>query len=341
MSDRSPDVAIQTAAATRYKPRSILDRLRSHPAGSVTLVFPIVLALCIGVSLLWPEHFRFATVQNLTILQRAIPTVGITALGVGLLMIAGEFDLSVGAVFGLSSYVMVLLFSWGYPIVLGVAAGLVIAVAIGLINGWITVHYGIPSFITTLGTLFIFRFGARLVSSNKPLMFSPPDWLYELTAGRLWFGVQAQFVWFLALAVAAWVLLNRHTLGSHFFSVGGNPAAAKAVGIDVGRTKIMAFIWCSVMAAIAGMLSVTRVRLASSDPQTFMELNAIAACVMGGVALTGGRGAVLGIVVGAVTFHLIQDVLLLAQAPGYYLDLFVGIVIVFGVTLNQAVKKRY
>jgi simple sugar transport system permease protein len=83
------------------------------------------------------------------------------------------------------------------------------------------------------------------------------------------------------------------------------------------------------------------VKTATTDPQVFMELEAIAACVMGGIALTGGRGSVVGIVIGAVMFHLVKDVILLARLPGFYLDLFVGLVIVFGVTLNQVAKKRY
>jgi simple sugar transport system permease protein len=290
-------------------------------------------------SLILPE-FRFLSMANVNILTRAIPTLGITALGMGLLMIAGEFDLSIGATFGLSSYIMVMLYSMGYPILVGVAAALLVAVLIGVINGFITVHYGIPSFITTLGTLFIFRSGARLVSGNTPLMFAPPDWFQALTTGKL-MGLQAQFIWFLALAVVAWVILNRHFIGNYFFAVGGNPMASVQVGINVRRTKTAAFVWCALMAALAGILSVSRVGSATTDPQVFMELEAVAACVMGGIALTGGRGSVWGIVLGAIMFHLVKDIILLARMPGYYLDLFVGLVIVFGVTLNQIAKKRY
>lgn len=327
-------------AATRYKQRSALDRFRNHPAGNVTLIFLLVLVICVAISLAYPEDFRFVSQPNMNILMRAIPTLGITALGAGLLMIAGEFDLSIGAVFGLTSYVMVMMFDQGYPILLGVAAAFAIAALIGLVNGWITVYFGIPSFITTLGTLFIFRSGARLVSGNTPLNFNPPEWFEAVTIGKF-AGLQMQFIWFLILAVLAWAILNRNTLGNHFFAVGGSPMAAKQVGIDVARTKIWAFVWCSLMAAAAGILAITRVGSGNTDPQTFMELEAVAACVMGGIALTGGRGSVLGIVIGAIMFHLVKDIILLAKLPGFYLDLFVGLVIVFGVTMNQIAKKRY
>lgn len=332
--------AVSQASSTRYVKKSALDIFRAHPAGNVILIFFGILLACVVASLV-NEEFRFLTKQNAIIMQRAIPTLGIMSLGVGLLMIAGEFDLSVGAVFGVSSYVMVMIFNWGAPILVGVAAALIIAAAIGFLNGWITTNFGIPSFITTLGTLFIFRSGARLVSQNKPQIFHEPDWFHAITVERLFGVVQVQFLWFIGLAVIAWFILNRHTLGNQFFAVGGNAQAAKQVGINVKRVKIIAFMLASICAAIAGMISVTRVGSATTDPKVFMELEAVAACVMGGLALTGGRGSVIGIIVGAIMFHLVQDVILLAGLPGFYLDLFVGLVIVFGVTLNQVAKKRY
>ena len=332
--------AVSNASSTRYVKRSALDLIRAHPAGNVILIFMAVLLACVAASLI-NEEFRFLTKQNTIILQRAIPTLGIMSLGVGLLMIAGEFDLSVGAVFGVSSYTMVMIHSWGYPILFGVAAALIVAAAIGFLNGWITTKYSIPSFITTLGTLFIFRSGGRLISQNKPLLFKEPDWFDALLTGRYFGWLQMQFVWFLIIAMLAWLILNRHTIGNQFFAVGGNANAANQVGIRVKRVKIIAFMLASICAAIAGMISVTRVGSATTDPQVFMELEAVAACVMGGLALTGGRGSVVGIVIGAVMFHLVKDIILLVRLPGYYLDLFVGLVIVFGVTLNQVAKKRY
>lgn len=334
------NTAVTNASSTRYVSRSALDLFRAHPAGNVIIIFFVVLAACVVASLV-NEEFRFLSKQNAIILQRAIPTLGIMSLGVGLLMIAGEFDLSVGAVFGVSSYTMVLIHSLGAPILVGVAAALVVAALIGFLNGWITTRFGIPSFITTLGTMFIFRSGGRLISQNKPLIFNEPEWFNAITVGKVFGVIQVQFLWFLGLAVVAWLILNRHTLGNQFFAAGGNAQAARQVGINVKRVKIAAFVIASLCAAIAGMISVTRVGSATTDPKVFMELEAVAACVMGGLALTGGRGSVIGIVVGAIMFHLVQDVILLARLPGYYLDLFVGLVIVFGVTLNQVAKKRY
>jgi simple sugar transport system permease protein len=332
---------IDAARASRYIRRGPLDRLRSHPAGNVTAVFLLVLMACVIAGWAVPEQFRFLTSANMNILMRAIPTLGIMSLGAGLLMIAGEYDLSIGAVFGLSSYVMVMTYVAGYPIAVGVLAALLVGIAIGWLNGLITTRFGIPSFITTLGTLFIFRSGARLVSDNQALIFTPPEWFRWLLTGDLMDAIPMQFIWYLALSLVAYLILNRHTLGNHFFAVGGNGTASNQVGINVAWTKTFAFILCALFAVAASLIAVTRLETATTEPLFFMELEAVAACVMGGLALAGGRGSVLGIMVGACMFHLVKDVILLTRLPAYYLDLFVGIVIVFGVTLNQAAKRKY
>jgi simple sugar transport system permease protein len=332
--------AITAASATRYRRANFLSRIRSHPAGNVTIVFLVALGLCIVAGLVAPEHFRFLSSANFNVLLRAIPVIGIISLGVGILMIAGEYDLSVGATFGLASYVMVLAFTSGAPIPAAIALALIVGAAIGLVNGWITLQFGIPSFITTLGTLFILRSGGRILSGNKPISFFPPNWLQTALTGNV-FGVQMQFVWFVLLAGFAYLLLNRHWLGNHFYAVGGNRRAAIQVGVNATRTKCIAFVLCSLFAVLAGILSVTRVNSGTTETQAFIELEAVAVCVMGGLALTGGRGSILGIFVGACMFHLVSDVILLARLPGFYLDFFVGLTIVFGVTMNQVAKKKY
>ena len=137
-------------AVDRYAGASALDRLRRHPAGNVIIVFAVFLAACVIFSLLFPTDFRFLQSANIRILMRAIPPIGIMALGVGLLMISGEFDLSVGAVFILAPYVMVFAFVNGMPLSLSVLTALATGLVIGMVNGAITVRFGIPSFITTM-----------------------------------------------------------------------------------------------------------------------------------------------------------------------------------------------
>ena len=330
-----------TAAIDRYAGARPLDRLRHHPAGNVIIVFAVFLTACVIVSLLIPTDFRFLQSANLRILMRAIPPIGLLALGVGLLMITGEFDLSVGAVFILAPYVMVFAFVNGVPLPIAVLAALATGLVVGMVNGVITVWFGIPSFITTLGMLFILRVSGRILANNRPLSFFPPDGFEEVLTGRIGPIMQAQFLWFLGLAAAAYLFLNRSRIGNHFFAVGGNREAAVSLGINVERTKLLAFALCSTLASFAGIISTTRINSATSTPQLFLELEAIAICVIGGLALTGGRGAVIGIVLGACILQMVKDVIILTKLPGFYLDMFIGIVIVFGVALNQLARKKY
>ena len=328
----------------RYRPASPLTRLRLHPAGPIAIMFFGLLAGCIVAGLLIPEQFVFTSRANVMVLLRAIPSFGMVSLGVGLLMIAGEFDLSVGAVFVTTPFAMATAFAAGVPLPLAILFGLAIAALIGLGNGAITLRFGIPSFITTLGTLFIVRTSAPFIADyigvNRSINFKPPALFRTVLVGDLG-PIPAQFLWFIALAIFCYLILNRHFLGNHFFAAGGNPNSARFAGINVFRTKLTAFMLSSVFASIAGLFSITRLQTAMTNPQLSIELYAVAICVIGGLSLFGGRGSVIGIVLGAALFQTVQDVILLAHLPGFYLDMFVGLMIVAGVVINQVVRRKY
>jgi simple sugar transport system permease protein len=326
----------------RYRKIGLLDRIRSHPAGPVAIVFTVLLILCVLYALANPTSFYFLSKGNMSLVLRAIPNFGIVALGVGLLMISGEFDLSVGSVYVAAPFGMALVYANGVPLVWAILFAYAIASAVGLVNAFITLRFRIPSFIATLGMLFIVRTTAPYLAGHTRsiVVKLPPDFKAALTTNIGGY-VPAQFLWFLGLAFVAYLLLNRHLLGNHFFAAGGDQRAARFAGINVVRTKTLAFVLCAMFATSAGILQVARASKAATNPQLFIELFAVAVCVMGGLSLFGGRGAVIGIVLGAALLQLVQDVIILGRFPGFYLDMFVGIMIVFGVVMNQAVKKRY
>ena len=330
-----------SVVAERYAGANLRDRLRRYPAGNVVVVFVVFLLAAVAVGLIFPDDFRFTHTANIRILLRAIPMFGILALGMGMLMIAGEFDLSVGALFTFGPYMMVLPWTHGVPEAIAVLCALATAVVVGLVNGFITLKFNIPSFITTLGTLFIIRSGSRVITGMKPLPFRADETFFTLLTSKIFGVIPAQFLWFLGFAVIAYLILNRHRIGNRFFAVGGNPEAAKALGINVFQTKMIAFVMCSLFATVAGILSVARQKGVTVDPQHLLELKIVAICVVGGVSLFGGRGAVLGIVLGAIILEMVKDVLILGRAPGYYLDIFIGMVIVLAVFLNTVAAKRY
>ena len=337
-----------TVAAERYAGDNVLNRLRCHPAGAVFIVCVIFLVASVVVGEVYPDDFRFTKTVNLRILLRSIGPLGILAIGMGILMIAGEFDLSAGAMFIVGPYVGALAWKAGVPLPLAMVAAFAVAAAIGLFNGTVTVVFRIPSFIVTLGMMFVIRFGSRFVTGNTPVRFKAGDFFHGLLAGQATDGLPtrfdflpAQFVWFLVVGVLAYLLLNRHRLGNHFFAAGGSAASAAATGINVARTKVIAFMLCPMLATFAGLLSVARLERATNSPALFLELEAVAICVMGGLSLYGGRGAIIGIMLGAVILQTVRDVLVLSGAPGAYLDMFVGGVIVVAVTLNTVAAKRY
>ena len=217
-----------TAADARYAGAGLWEQLRRHPAGNVLIVFSLFLLACVIVGLSIPDDFRFLSTPNLRVLMRAIAPIGIMALGAGILMIAGEFDLSISATFTLAPYMMVLTWGAGVPEAIAIWAALGTAVLIGLANGAITLGFGIPSFITTLGTLFMIRSGSRVIGDMRPLSFlAGSDKFIDTFTGKIGI-VPVQFLWFLAFAVLAHLLMTRHRLGNHFFAVGGNREAAAA-----------------------------------------------------------------------------------------------------------------
>lgn len=310
-----------------------------QPIANICLIFLLLQLACIVGSVLYPNEFRYVSETNIGLLLRAIPVLGIISLGVGVLMIAGEFDLSVGSVYTLAGYSLALLFTAGLPVWLAVFATLAICMAIGVLNGLITVRFAIPSFIATMGSMMVVRGLVRWLSEGRTVSFKPDESFARLLTGSI-YGIEAPFIWFVVLALLVGVLVHRSKLGNHFYLVGGNEKTAIAVGINSQRVKVIAFALSGLAAAIAGILSITRVGTATPAQGLGLELKAVAVCVIGGLFLSGGRGTVLGIVIGACLMYMVEDVLLLLRAPGFYLDVFVGAILVGAVIVNTWLTRK-
>ncbi|WEK51544.1 MAG: ABC transporter permease [Candidatus Kaistia colombiensis] len=332
-------MAISTHAAGNARGAGLAKALRRHPSLNILLVFLALQIVCIAASLLMPNDFRYLSTPNIETLLRAVPQLGIIALGVGILMVAGEFDLSVGAVFTFSALIMADVYNAGAPLPVALGAAIAVALAVGFVNGILVLRFAITSFIATLGTMMMLRGIVLFISNAQSSSFRPSEAFQALVAGQVGF-VPAQFIWLVGFTIAAYLLLERHRFGNRIFAVGGSRDAANAVGVQVNRVKLAAFMLSSVSASIAGIISTTRVNSVSPIQGQGLELQAIAACVIGGVALTGGRGSVLGMFLGAALIYTVQDILLLTAAPGYYLDAFVGLIIVVAAILNRHVLRQ-
>ena len=286
-----------------------------------------------------PDDFRYLSPQNLTILMKAVPVLGCLALGAGVLMIAGEFDLSIGSVYTFTAILMATLVGGGVSAFIAAPVGILVGVLIGMLNGTITLRFGLPSFIVTLGGLLFWRGAVLLYNGAVQVRFDPEPAFTSLFAGTL-LGINAAFIWILLLVGAFHLLLHRHRFGNHVFATGGNPGAATAIGINTGRVKLIAFAIAGFMAAFAGILATTRVGSVQPGQGAGLELQAIAACVIGGLSLRGGRGSILGVFLGVMLIFTITDVLLLMRAPGFYLDMFIATLIVAASIFNHGLDRR-
>ena len=309
-----------------------------------------VLALVLILVVFSVSTPAFLTANNLTILTKHVAITGLLAVGTALVIIAGGIDLSVGSIAGLAGMIAGYLidrglqFGGGQPHYLAAPAVILIALfaggAVGWINGVLVTKLSIAPFIATLGTLYLCRGVAMLISNGHTFPDLAGDPLRHNT-GLPWVG-QGTFlfipipVWFMALvALAVWVAAARTPFGRHVYAVGGNERAALLCGIHVGRVKIVTFIISGVCAALVGL--VIAAQLESAHPATgqSFELNAIAAVVLGGTSLMGGRGTIGGCLIGAFVIGVLADGLVMLGVSEFWQMVIKGAVIILAVGLDR------
>lgn len=340
------------SAGLRYergRDTSLMRQLQRYPAINIVVVYVLFL-LGLGIfTAIKGGDFAFYTELNLAILAQQVPITAIVAVGVGILMISGEFDISVAATFTFAAFITaIFLQDLGLPLPVAFIAGILSGAAIGAVNGWLTCWFGIPSFITTIGMMFFGRGLVRWVSINPQTnlpdssSFFPSEFFQSVLTGNLIGPVYAQFIWLIVVAFIGYLILNRHRLGNHMFAAGGNESAARSVGVNTRKVKLTAFILCGMAAAFAGILQATRIN--EIEPSyvviSGLELKAIAAAVVGGVALRGGRGTILGIVLGAALIDTVDNVQVLMNAPEILFKGFLGAIIILAAILNSVIGRR-
>jgi len=301
-------------------------------------VLVALLALVAVFSLLQPAFLTLDTFGD--ILTQAAE-LGVAAVGVTFLMIAGEFDLSVGSNFAFTGVVLALLVTRAaLPAALAVLLALLVAAAIGLLNGVVTLATRIPSFITTLGTMMLWRGLALAITGGWPISILTASTLLEVLGGKvIWSTLRISAVWLLVVTVAFWFLLGKTRYGNWVFATGGKREAARALGVPVRRVKLINFTLAGVLAGAAGFLQFGRMRSMSPVWGDALALEAIAAAVIGGTSLMGGSGTILGTVLGAVTMAAIRVGLVMVGAPSYWYTAFLGVVVVLAVILNVTFEE--
>jgi simple sugar transport system permease protein len=277
---------------------------------------------------------QFLSQENLFVMLKTMPELGLIAIGMTLLIIAGEFDLSVGSTFALSPFIMAYLTEKaGVNPILAFLVGIASGVAIGYLNGIITTKIGIPSFITTLGTMMAFRGVILLASAGFPEAYDRAQVISKIFTADI-SGFPIQFLWFIAAAIVVWVILENHRFGNWTYVTGGNRGASVAMGIPVDRVKIVNFMIVGGLAALAGAIQVFRMGSAYSNAGQGLELSAIAAVVIGGTMLSGGAGTIVGTVMGTILLFTVENILILSRAPAFWFRFFVGVIVIVAVTAH-------
>jgi ribose transport system permease protein len=264
---------------------------------------------------------------------------GIAAVGAAIIIIAGLIDLAPGAIIGLTSVVTGYFFVHaGWPLSAAIAAGLLVGVVAGSISAWLVVKIGLPPFIATLGVMGIWRGIGFIITEARFYDLSaklPPDW-HIAGVSVDWAGP----VIMIALAVGFHFVMRRLQWGRAVFAVGGNETAALFSGIRVGRVKTLAYIIAGLLASVSGVVLAVVQGQGKADLATGYELDIIASAVVGGASLAGGRGSVLGAVLGALIFGVLRNAL--PQIPGatFYDRMIVGVVVIVIVVMDQVLVKR-
>ncbi len=328
----------------RLRQGSLLSRLVGRPelgalAGAIAVF--LFFAIVAGTGFLSPK----ATNAYLQVAAE----IGILAVPVSMLMIAGEFDLSIGTMIGASGMVIALLAgTYGYPFWFGVGAAAVFALVVGFLNGLVVIWTRLPSFIVTLGTQFILAgvtIGATRVLTGITTIghldaSSGFGTAQAIVATKLG-GVYAVSIlwWFAVVALGTWILL-RTRFGNWTFGAGGNADAARNLGVPVARVKIMLFMSTALAAWLVATIEATTFTNSDVLRGTGREFEAIIATVIGGTLLTGGYGSVIGPALGALIFGMVQQGIVIVGVDSDWYKAFLGGMLILAVLLNNLIRRR-
>ncbi len=279
----------------------------------------------------------FLTAPNLiNVLQQSSINACI-ALGMTLVIVSGGIDLSVGPIAALAAVVSASLMVAGVPIPLAILAALGVGALCGLFNGVLVAYAGLQPFIVTLGGLSLYRALSLIYTGGNPV-FGIPKEFRALTNGDV-MGIPTPVVIVAVIALTCWIVLNKTPLGEYLMAVGGNQEAARIAGVPVALTKIAAFVISGVLAAVAALILVGRLGAAEPTLGNLWELDAIAAAAIGGASLMGGKGSIVGTILGAIILGSLRNGLTLMNVQAFYQLLATGIIIIAAMLIDSATRK--
>ncbi|MCB0896505.1 MAG: ABC transporter permease [Nocardioides sp.] len=331
----------RAALETEREPNPVLAVLRTSVGRNAGLVVALLLICIVGAV---TAGERFSSTDNALTILRLAATIGVVSIGMTFVIIGGGIDLSVGAIVALSSVwcttvaTQTMAENTHWIVMVGVA--LLVGAGCGLVNGLLIAYGNIVPFIMTLAMLASARGLAEIISDKKTQIVGSGVSGFKEFFNRDFLGVDVQIWLFALVAVVGWILLNRTTFGRRTVAVGGNPEAARLAGINVKRHTVYLYVLIGICCGIAALILVAKTTTGSSTHGTLYELDAIAAVVIGGTLLTGGRGTIVGTVLGVLIFSTLTNIFILNNRSFSEQSLFKGAIIVAAVLLQQRLASR-
>jgi ribose transport system permease protein len=304
-------------------------------------VLLLLVALCAIVATASPQFLSVTNVQNVA---RLVGTYGIFSIGVGVVIITGGIDLSVGSICALLGVLLsMMLVEWGWPASVALVAVIGLGACLGAAHGLLVARLRLQPFIVTLCGLLLYRGAARYIAEDSTKGFGTGqgfEWLRALASGSVG-GVPMPFVVMCVVAALAWVLLHRSVYGRHLFAIGHNAEAARYSGVSTRAVITWAYVLSGTLAALSAIVIAFYTNsISPASHGNFYELYAIAAAVVGGCSLRGGEGSVLGIIMGAALLQVLRNLVNLLDIPGSLDFAVMGAVILMGAAADQLFGRR-
>lgn len=301
---------------------------------SSSLIFLILLFLVTGIA-----NPGFLSYSNIIACFNSATMYTLLAIGIAFVIMTGEIDVSIGAVLGLSASVTGMIAQQGGGIGQMLLYVLLIGAAVGLFNGMGVAFFGVPSLIFTLGTNGVLRGIIYMVTEGRTIEnFGGPVAVYGNMS--LFADISLYYIIALAVVAAAHIITTRTRKGKYFIAVGDNAGGANLVGISVVRTKMIAYVICGVMAGIAGYVFASKYGQVMNVAGNGYEMTAIAACVLGGISLSGGLGNMIGAAIGAVIMSSISRLLVFIGLPSTYDNTITGVMLIVIVVVDALTQRR-
>jgi len=297
----------------------------------------VLMPLILAIILFSANSDKFLTVSNMTNVMRTAAFTMIVSIGQAFLIIAGSWDISVGAVFSVGGVAAAALMSYyGFPIWLAVLVALAIGGIFGMFNGFLVQKIKLPPFIATMGTMYAARGLCTGYTKGVSVYPLPEKFLGIGQAGIPIGSYELPFVIVVAIlmAIVAGFVLRYTAYGRKLYAAGGNGEAARLAGIPTVRVRFSAFVLIGILSALAGVLMTSRVGSAQPNIGSGFEMTVVAACVIGGISMEGGAGSILGVVMGSFFMAMISNGMTLIKIDAYWQQLVIGLVLIFACSLE-------